>query len=131
LGKKIKKVNRADVNNQTELTIDYKLTEDNFSNYNFNPIIVHWAIFERDLWPTPTRAKYVNPFIGNTPSVTYNYQYRSADECYWAETGVFYGNKSGMLFNQPQTNGNQTYFGNYLTENKEDNTSIKYNIVYY
>ncbi len=135
LGYYIKKFDRCDVKNKKELTLERKITEGDFSNTITGNIIYHWTIFERDLWPTGTRVKTVNPFLGNlnvapTPNEEeYVHLYRSADDAYHQDYRQVYLNKNGTVLNLNLINTtNRTYNGKYLQEHREDNTTIKYNI---
>ncbi len=133
LGYYVKKFSRSDVNNQNELTLERYITlNNNFNNYFSNPIVLHWVIFERDLWPKGIKTTAYNPLLGsvNTMNQTYTPAFRSADDCYFAYRSFFYANKSGITNNLSSLIANTTYVGNYLTEHREENTTIKYNIIY-
>lgn len=114
-GNNIRDFTRSEVNNQTEITMNFQI-EDNwpYSDFNTDEIIMVYAIFEQDNWPTGIKTDMVPLAIPNA----YIYpKYRSADQSYI----------TGRLFVNTDNGNFSPYAGNFVC----DNTSIKFNTLLY
>jgi len=114
VGIDIRQFTKDEVNNETEIKLDFRLENDwTVTNFYDDAIIYLYVIFEADGWPNPVQTDQVT---FNNGLVSRNVEYRSSQDSY--SSGVIYGNTNGSVYSN-------LYAGGYSISNAE----IKFNTV--
>jgi hypothetical protein len=135
-GHQIRRFSRSEINNKTEVTLNYYLQRNWLISDPFpKPIIYYFVIFEKDNWPAAVRVTQTHPMWVHKPTEDQVFlQFRSSDNEYWVES--FYATFGWFSNLQPVVNylanPDNIYENNVVKElkRKENNSyqGIRFNI---